>query len=522
MENEQLNEFTPLEHYHQIRSYFDIIDNAIQVGDTNRRYVPSKDPASPKDINDNSYTTFNISPKGENMIDLYNTNLLFTYKGTYKLATKVDASTIPNTNNPAIWLGCDDSIYFAGSYQILANGRSVYSTDNAIFEAYVISNCETTETVKKVDVFSKTRHADVWKRVNTVRSGQVVDCGGKVANSEINVEIPLKLPVRKFLPFAAIRFLLDLAGNIQIKVKFTSDALQVCPLSVEDCLITPNNVAKVKTYPKLTNHFVPWSQEFTMITSVTQDSSTKEITITTGKQKLTKVKAQFTDCAVLGKNFSLDPNVYAELVEHYTNQALCFPIKLMDWMPMDGTISDKAGSKCTFTREYTPINVNSIWFLFQKTPEYLTNFENPLFNDVQLFMGAYGTIPSEPESTNSPAYYEIVSNACNTNNDMIGFNVDVMKSLTTLANEDTGYVSNDTTHFLMGFPTETDFTFQQGQASNSPITYKLTVTTSQANTPFKEKPQIGFLRHCCFAIQARANGPPDIKIDDYNLAAEAE
>ena len=147
MENEQLNEFTPVEHYHQIRSYFDIIDNAIQVGDTNRRYVPSKDPASPKDINDNSYTTFNISPKGENMIDLYNTNLLFTYKGTYKLATKVDASAIPNTNNPAIWLGCDDSIYFAGSYQILANGRSVYSTNNAIFEAYVISNCETTETV---------------------------------------------------------------------------------------------------------------------------------------------------------------------------------------------------------------------------------------------------------------------------------------------------------------------------------------------------------------------------------------
>ena len=63
MENEQLNEFTPAEHYHQIRSYFDIIDNAIQVGDTNRRYVPSKDPASPKDINDNSYATFNISPR---------------------------------------------------------------------------------------------------------------------------------------------------------------------------------------------------------------------------------------------------------------------------------------------------------------------------------------------------------------------------------------------------------------------------------------------------------------------------
>ncbi|KAI5531143.1 hypothetical protein TVAGG3_0348950, partial [Trichomonas vaginalis G3] len=42
MQNEQLNEFTPAEHIHQIRSYFDIIDNAVQIGDTNRKYLTQR------------------------------------------------------------------------------------------------------------------------------------------------------------------------------------------------------------------------------------------------------------------------------------------------------------------------------------------------------------------------------------------------------------------------------------------------------------------------------------------------
>ena len=37
-----------------------------------------------------------------------------------------------------------------------------------------------------------------------------------------------------------------------------------------------------------------------------------------------------------------------------------------------------------------------------------------------------------------------------------------MRSLTTTVITDTGYESNDTTHFFCGFPTETDYTFMQG------------------------------------------------------------
>ena len=166
MNNEKLNEFTPTENYHQIKSYFDIIDNAIQVGDTNRRYVPSKDPSNRKDIKENHYVTFNISPKGENMIDLYNTCITYTLKAKLKSALSSYIKTTGFTKDepyiePSIWVGFDDSFYAVSAYQILANGRVIYTQDNAINEGYIMSNCGTTDAIKKTDIFSKARHSDV-------------------------------------------------------------------------------------------------------------------------------------------------------------------------------------------------------------------------------------------------------------------------------------------------------------------------------------------------------------------------
>ena len=93
-----------------------------------------------------------------------------------------------------------------------------------------------------------------------------------------------------------------------------------------------------------------------------------------------------------------------------------------------------------------------------------------------------------------------------------------MRSLTATSVQNTGVVSNDTTHFFMGFPTETDFTFQQGMTSNSPISFKLTVKNTEQTVGFNEKPSIGFLSHCCFSIQVSPNGPPAVVIDDYDLS----
>ena len=137
-------------------------------------------------------------------------------------------------------------------------------------------------------------------------------------------------------------------------------------------------------------------------------------------------------------------------------------------------------------------------------------------------MGGYGNIPEIAYSTTSPEFYELSSNTFNTNNDLTGFNKDVMKSLINQTNSKVGYESKDISNFVLSFPTSTDNTFQQGQTSNTPITYQLKVKIDE-NSPYFNTPTcnpiMGFLKDSVFAIQLKSNGPPLVSIDEYDITS---
>ena len=91
-----------------------------------------------------------------------------------------------------------------------------------------------------------------------------------------------------------------------------------------------SKVAKVVTYPKITNKFMPYEKQFMMIGTVTTDGSSADqvtkITVKTVTQQFTHRLAVSSETY----NFSLDHNVYIELVKHYSEVVLSFPIKRMD------------------------------------------------------------------------------------------------------------------------------------------------------------------------------------------------
>ena len=70
----------------QVASYFDIVDNAIAMSDTNKKYFidaqASYSPSAP--IHAGSFTTFIISPTCDNTADLYN--------GFIKIKLKINAT----------------------------------------------------------------------------------------------------------------------------------------------------------------------------------------------------------------------------------------------------------------------------------------------------------------------------------------------------------------------------------------------------------------------------------------------
>ena len=203
-------------------------------------------------------------------------------------------------------------------------------------------------------------------------------------------------------------------------------------------------------------------------------------------------------------------------------ESLSFPVPTLVFQGMNGKPN---GQNCDLTLTATPRFVDTIYILMQYNQNYRTCYENPMFDNFTLKMGSYGVIPDVQYDTSSAAFLELVSNAFNANNDLTGFNSDVIKSIVNCQTTQTGYKSNDVTNFVMAFPVSTDFTYQQGQTSNTPITYQLKAKI-YSQSPFNNNssciPLMGFLKDSVLAIQLRPTGPPIVALDDYDITSPSE
>ena len=530
MINEQINEFTVDEGLTQVASYFNIVDNAVKTGDTNKRYTitsnASTAPSCPFPVG--SWTSFVISPQADNMCDLSNSYITvdFDLGAFYGTLPSID-TTSPSAgfNEPGYWIGFKDSMDSIEQYQILANGQTIYTQSNAIEESY-ITHLACTEAVKRVDVFSKAIHKDAWKGKDTCMTGTVLTDTYKSTPGAHKIQ--LKIDIRRFLPLASIKYLPEFAGNIEIRIKFGISGLVCTPLCHEYICANPANYHKAVFTSDITNKFVPLSElldgNVKGIISVTTSSGTT--TLTSGTQSILTMAGRpvIDNCFSHLACFGLDDNLYQQLIQRYMKESLSFPIQTLTFNQMNGNMGGTTG-KNDFTLTVTPRFVDTIFVLFPKTNTFRTCYENPLFNSFVLKMGGYGTMPEIAYSSTSPEFYELVSNAFNTNNDLTGFNKDVMKSLTNASNSSTGYYSKDVSNFVLAFPTSTDNTFQQGQTSNTAITYQLKTEFGSGSPYYNTStctPIMGLLKDSVLAIQLRPSGPPIISLDEYDITSPAE
>ena len=82
--------------------------------------------------------------------------------------------------------------------------------------------------------------------------------------------------------------------------------------------------------------------------------------------------------------------------------------------------------------------------------------------------------------------------------------------------------SFECTSFFIGLPTETDNTFQQGQTTNTPITYEIVCDlpnnyyAQNNSTP----PLMGILQDTVISIHVQPNGmPPVVEIGQYDVTS---
>lgn len=557
MLNTEINEFAAQTNLTQVASYFDIVDNVVKTGDTNKKYTISTNAcnAASAPFKIGSWTSVVISPQGDNMCDLYNSFITADLIVNWSIDST--CSCPKNLKEPIkgqlVWIGFKDAMDAVEQYQLIANGQTFYTQSNAIEESYITS-LATPEAVKKVDCYSKVRHVDVWKNKVNSMMGEYVDVSKEKSGT---IHLQLKIDIRRFLPLNTIKLIPAFCGNMEIRLKFGVEGLVCAPIGFEYMLNRRFDLLSlVRSNIRYTNCFTPVGIPFRLPTTIETQGTVvggegedknligvvTRCEATIGRRIITVTDSSIDSCFTHLCCFGLDDNLYQGLVQRYTNESLSFPVQTLSFQTMGG-VPDANG--CDLVLTSTPRFVDTIFLMMQKSQEYKTCYMNPLFKSFTLKMGGYGTIPDTTYDTSSPAFYEMVSNAYNTNNDAVGFNTDVMKSLVhyeaAVIDPDTkqyletnpsrvitysseGSESNDVTNFVFGFPVSTDFTFQQGQTSNTPITYNLKAhfdpdTRSSYVNDKACISMMGFLKDSVLAIQLRPAGPPIVALDEYDVTS---
>ena len=436
-------------------------------------------------------------------------------------------------------------------YQLVANGQAFYSQSFAIEESY-ITGLATTEQVKSVDPYSKTRHQDVWNGdekicTGTIISYKTINEPSRSSNDDYdtNNKIKLKIDLRRFLPLATIKYLPEFVGNLELRLHFSIAGLVCAPIGFDGFAGCAANAGKLSISNAssyngvgITNKFVPYSElvagnvvSITEITSLTTAGANIKIgkipANTAGLQVIPKI----TECKSHLACFGLDINIYNQLAARYEQTALSFPIQTLTFHQMNGTIGHErwssSGGQASVSSTAVPRFVDSIFFLFPLNSNYRTCYDNILASEYSLKMGGYGTFPEVSYSSFSPEFLEVSANVFNVNNDLTGFNKDVVRSLNQSEYNETGFTPYDTSNFVLAIPTSTDNTFQQGQTSNTTINYQLQLKLG-ANSPILSTaahcvPMIGFLKDSVLAIQRRPGGaPPIITLDEYDITTPAQ
>ena len=478
MLNPEVNHFTTAEATTQIASYFEIVDNAVKIGDTNHRYIidqqASYAPSAP--IHAGSSTIFIISPTCENTADLYNGFIKAQMVvDIYNETTYPTYANAPKGDLNLYWFGFKDAFDAVENYEILVNGVSKYQQTFVPEESFITS-MYLDNNVRKSNLFTTARHKDIFKMpeeninptcgtfVKFPENENVTDAPFGLSFGIYT--IPLKIPIRRFLPLRNLKYLPEFCGKFELRVTFGTSAMVYCPLQV--------NIP-------VTNYFSPIGTAITGFKRVLVDENP---VYDYQENQILNVRRDFVvkQAYTVIPNFGIRDEVYRSIKESYKDSEFIIPTQTLLINSMSNPIRFGNGQNAS-TLTLTPKFIDTFFFLFPQKSNYHTCFVNPNLESVYLKCGGYGTIPNGTYATGhkddepfDPLLFNMTNNGLNNAGDLKGLNSELLNSLTYIPGTNTpsrSIISNDITNFLLVMPCETDNTFQQGQVSNSSITYEL-------------------------------------------------
>jgi hypothetical protein len=154
-------------------------------------------------------------------------------------------------------------------YEIVSNGVTKYTQNNAIEESY-ITHCACPEAIRKGDVYSKTRHTEAFSNRFGLKTGTICDWNARSATVDgygiQTVHLYLKIDLRRFLPLSNIKYLPAFAGKLELRIMFGLSGLVYTPLNTLDAFRATKNPKfySAVAVDQITNGFVPLGEPIVM------------------------------------------------------------------------------------------------------------------------------------------------------------------------------------------------------------------------------------------------------------------
>ena len=462
-----------------VSDFYNAVDDAIVKsecvkGQYRITTAPAYNATSP--VKTPNFTTFGISSSGPIVVDLENS--FITAKCQIKLS-----STLARTAACAakLFVGWKSSFEAIRQYDILVNSSPIYTQSFAGTESFIQDQI-LTELVKNTSPYTYTSYEEVKKSSPNVCGTYIQFAAAYTANTDITIEIPIKIPLSNFLILKNLKYLCSWMGKWELRVYFNWENLVVAPIKPTFEPLTYSAYSVVTD--TATVGFTQIGDEFTGISAVAVASGVA--TATCAAERVTATEMQTLDPEVNLATFQLRTDVNEELKARYMDKPLTFPVNTFQ-------ISRFAGSP-----QYDSLNTvlcqsvnncDTVFLLFPKTPNERTVFRNPNLSSLQLICGEFGAYPQQPINTfNDPKFLNMVGDALNVNaSPLTSFSYDTANSfmsstpIVTAASADgsAAYRKHDTSNFFVGIPFSIDDDFQGGLSSPSAnINFKLTGSSS--------------------------------------------
>jgi hypothetical protein len=368
-------------------------------------------------------------------------------------------------------------------YVILVNGNTVYTQSFSPVESFIQDQI-VPELVRNTSQY-------IYSSWDNVRQLKADVCGtyitfhllnkAYVANAEMKVKIPLKIPIDRFLMLKNLKYMLSWMGKWELRLYFDPAALIVTP---------------VVSIPLLHNVYGGWSlaadnvkTEFIQIGDTFRGID--KLSIDAGVVTIAGVADEAWRCTKMVCNsvesnlatFQLRADVVEELKAKYLERPLTFPVNFFSINRFAGIPNMDQLSHILST---TVNNCDTLFLLVPNTPNSLTCFFNPFIKNFQLDAGPYGTYPSQPMNTfNDVRFVNMIGDALNVNNSVLtSFNKDCDASFclsayhydVTAGTNDYvfSYQDGDRSNFVIGIPFSVDNDYQGGMSSpSSSIVFKV-------------------------------------------------